>query len=295
MKAILVCFLYCFITGCIKQPNQKPSQTPDHHAAKTNIIPENEMNVDTEILPAKDTTSLSSQPASLILSLVPRDIPTGETINPDSLSIKTEYNYYPLSTTEVKITATNHSRYEYECGEDYSLAYYDQNKHQWEALPTDPRVNSVLWVFPPQHPVHQQTIKLSTSESPNRPGKYRIYKSFNRKTKVAYGEFEMVDKKGVKRLRKRIDDYCRNNKNAITAKNISMSYTQDEDTIFVMLTNNALRFQEMFKREVLSYSAVSHGKIQKPKAFTHSAFPDTLQIRMKQKKTFIPEVQKVSR
>ncbi|UVR75444.1 hypothetical protein NXX35_07815 [Bacteroides xylanisolvens] len=27
---------------------------------------------------------------------------------------------------------------------------------------------------------------------PNHPGKYRIYKSFNRGTKVAYGEFELL-------------------------------------------------------------------------------------------------------
>ena len=42
---------------------------------------------------------------------------------------------------------------------------------------------------------------------PNRPGKYRVYKSFNRNTKVAYAEFEMVDTKGVEQIRKRIDDY----------------------------------------------------------------------------------------
>lgn len=58
--------------------------------------------------------------------------------------------------------------------------------------PTDPVVNDILWIFPPEHPSHQQTIKLYTSESPNHPGKYRIYKSFNRGTKVAYGEFELL-------------------------------------------------------------------------------------------------------
>ena len=60
------------------------------------------------------------------------------------------------------------------------------------SVPTDPVVNDILWVFPPEHPSHQQTIKLYTSESPNHPGKYRIYKSFNRGTKVAYGEFELL-------------------------------------------------------------------------------------------------------
>lgn len=37
-----------------------------------------------------------------ILSPIPRDIPQGEAINPDSLSMRAEYDYYPLSTTEVK-------------------------------------------------------------------------------------------------------------------------------------------------------------------------------------------------
>ena len=76
--------------------------------------------------------------------------------------------------------------------EKYSLAYYNKSKRQWETLPTDPVVNDILWIFPPEHPSHQQTIKLYTSESPNHPGKYRIYKSFNRGTKVAYGEFELL-------------------------------------------------------------------------------------------------------
>ena len=43
--------------------------------------------------------------------------------------------------------------------------------------------------------VYKRQIKLYTSESPNHPGKYRIYKSFNRGTKVAYGEFEDVYKR----------------------------------------------------------------------------------------------------
>lgn len=37
---------------------------------------------------------------AFVLQPVPRDIPTGEAINPDSLSMQTEYDYYPLATTE---------------------------------------------------------------------------------------------------------------------------------------------------------------------------------------------------
>ena len=64
-----------------------------------------------------------SSKAIPILQPVPRDIPTGEAISSDSLSMKTEYDYYPLSTTKVKVIITNHSHYEYSCGEGYSLAY----------------------------------------------------------------------------------------------------------------------------------------------------------------------------
>ena len=48
-------------------------------------------------------------------------IPTGEAVSPTSLSMQTEYDYYPLSTTEVKLTVTNYSQQEYMCGNDYSL------------------------------------------------------------------------------------------------------------------------------------------------------------------------------
>lgn len=159
---------------------------------------------DLEIVPATDYGK-PLQTKSFVLQPVPRDIPTGEAIGPDSLSMKTEYDYYPLSTTEVKVAITNHSRHEYDCGEDYSLAYYNEKQKSWETLPTNPIVNDILWIFPPEYPTHEQAIKLYTSEVPNRAGKYRIYKAFNRDTKVAYAEFEMVDAAGAKRLREKMD------------------------------------------------------------------------------------------
>lgn len=141
---------------------------------------------------------------AFVLQPVPRDIPTGEAINPDSLSMQTEYDYYPLATTEVKLIITNHSHFEYDCRESYSLAYYNSKQKSWETLPTNPIVNSILWIFPSDYPTHEQTIKLYTSKVPNRAGKYRIYKAFNRNTKTAYAEFELVDEAGTKRLRKQM-------------------------------------------------------------------------------------------
>ena len=226
-----------------------------------------------------------------ILSPIPRDIPQGEAINPDSLSMRAEYDYYPLSTMEVKVVITNHSGYEYDCGEGYSLTYYNERQKTWEALPTNPIRNDVLWIFPLDCPTHEQTIRLYTSEVPNRPGKYRVYKSFNRNTKVAYAEFEMVDTKGVEQIRKRIDDYWMDgmdDEKDTTAQNIQSTGIYDNDTIGVSLMNNSLYFQEMFRRKVVSYSAVNHGRTQSATPFTAPAFLDTLQISMKTDRAVYP-------
>ena len=242
-----------------------------------------------EIIPIKEDSL--GRTANIVLSPIPRDIPRGEAISPVFLSMRAEYGYYPLSTTEVKVFITNHSRYEYGCGEDYSLTYYNERLKKWEALPTNPIRNDVLWIFPLDYPTHEQTIRLYTSEVPNRPGKYRVYKSFNRNTKVAYAEFEMVDTKGVEQIRKRIDDYWMdrmNDEKDTTAQNIQSTSIYDNDTIGVSLMNNSLYFQEMFRRKVVSYSAVNHGRIQSATPFTAPAFLDTLQISMKADRAVYP-------
>ena len=227
-----------------------------------------------------------SPQAIAILQPVPRDIPTGEAINPDSLSMQTEYDYYPLATTEVKVIIANHSHFEYDCGESYSLAYYNSKQKSWETLPTNPIINSILWIFPSDCPTHEQTIKLYTSEVPNRAGKYRIYKSFNDDTKVAYAEFELVDEAGAKRLRKQMDA-ARHNKNIISSQNLYVSYMRD-DSIFVDLINNSIHFQKLFRKEILNYSAINYGAVRTPSPFTQKAYADTLQISMKTEKPIYP-------
>lgn len=227
-----------------------------------------------------------SPKAIAILQPVPRDIPTGEAINPDSLSMQTEYDYYPLATTEVKVIIANHSHFEYDCGESYSLAYYNSKQKSWETLPTNPIINSILWIFPSDCPTHEQTIKLYTSEVPNRAGKYRIYKSFNDDTKVAYAEFELVDEAGAKRLRKQMDA-ARHNKNIISSQNLYVSYMRG-DSIFVDLINNSIHFQKLFRKEILNYSAINYGAVRTPSPFTQKAYADTLQISMKTEKPIYP-------
>lgn len=222
---------------------------------------------------------------SFVLQPIPRDIPTEEAISPALLSMQTEYDYYPLSTTKVKLTVTNHSQQEYTCGNAYSLAYCNNDKRQWETLPTDPIIEDIGWILQPEYSSHEQIIKLYTSEVPNRAGKYRIYKAFNRNTKVAYAEFELVDEAGAKRLRRQMDAAW--NGKTVSSQNIYGSYMRG-DSIFVDLINNSIHFQKLFRKEMLNYSAINYGVVREPAPFTQRAYTDTLQISMKTEKPVYP-------
>lgn len=237
-------------------------------------------------IPTKEEQEQPSETTSFVLQPVPRDIPTGEAVSPTSLSMQTEYDYYPLSTTEVKLTVTNYSQQEYMCGNDYSLTYYNNDKRQWETLPTDPIIEDIAWILDPEYPSGEQTIKLYTSKVPNRAGKYRIYKTFNRNAQVAYAEFELVDEAGAKRLRKQMDAASWNGK-TISSQNIYGSGMRG-DSIFVNLINNSIHFQKLFRKEMLNYSAINYGAVRKPSPFTQRAYTDTLQISMKTEKPVYP-------
>lgn len=240
---------------------------------------------ETALVPLKKEQEESPNTISLILRPVPRDIPMGEAVSPALLSMKTEYDYYPLSTTEVKITVTSYSQQEYTCGNDYSLAYYNDNMQQWETLSADPVIEDVLWILQPEYPSGEQTIKLYTSEVPNRAGKYRIYKAFNRNTKTAYAEFELVNEAGAKRLRRQMDAAW--NGETISSQNIYGSSIRG-DSIFVDLINNSIHFQKLFRKEMLNYSAINYGAVRTPSPFTQKAYVDTLQISMKTEKPIYP-------
>lgn len=172
------------------------------------------------------------------------------------------------------------------CGNDYSLTYYNNDKRQWETLPTDPIIEDIAWILDPEYPSGEQTIKLYTSKVPNRAGKYRIYKTFNRNAQVAYAEFELVDEAGAKRLRKQMDAASWNGK-TISSQNIYGSGMRG-DSIFVDLINNSIHFQKLFRKEMLNYSAINYGAVRKPSPFTQRAYTDTLQISMKTEKPVYP-------
>lgn len=117
----------------------------------------------------------------------------------------TEYDYYPVATSKVKVFIANRANQKYDSGERYSLVYYNEAVKQWEPQPTNPIINDVLWVFTPDYPTHRQTIQFYTDK--NRPGRYRIYKSFNRNTRTAYAEFELISKAQHRKLLDKISRY----------------------------------------------------------------------------------------
>ena len=58
-----------------------------------------DITMDIEIIPTTETKQ-PSHTTSFVLQPTPRNIPTVEAISSALLSMKTEYDYYPLSTTE---------------------------------------------------------------------------------------------------------------------------------------------------------------------------------------------------
>ncbi len=147
-----------------------------------------------------DTIS-SSQTLNLVFGPIVKDEFKGKLIPSDSLILKTEFEYYPLSTTKITLFVQNFAETEYTSGEEYSIAYYDTKKDQWEPLPVYPIINDVLWVISKDlGKIECQTISLYTDMVKNRPGRYRIRKLFNDDTEMAEAEFEMMDKPTVRKF-----------------------------------------------------------------------------------------------
>lgn len=218
------------------------------------------------------------------------NIPTGKEISPALLSIHAEYDYYPLPTNEITIFVTNKSSKEYTCGDEYSIAYYNGKNKSWESLPVNPIREDMLWILSSYQSNRMQTIHIYTDITPNRPGKYRIYKSFNNDTEVAFAEFEMVDNKGVRKLMDILVDIIRKYPKADTIhENFSTACQRyDGDTIEVGLINNAMPYQEMFRRKILNYSALDFGKIELPQPLPFTTTSDTMGISMKTEKAVYP-------
>ena len=63
--------------------------------------------------PKEKEDSTVSEPTILVLQPILRDIPSGKCMNPDSLTMTTEFAYYPLSATQVNVFIHNHSQQTY--------------------------------------------------------------------------------------------------------------------------------------------------------------------------------------
>ena len=286
----LLFVLTMLLTGC---NNVGKRQTESSHADTVTlqadtVMPQKETVADTVLA---DTARHDSAEVSIPV-IVPycNDIPTGKEISHALLSMRTEYDYYPLPTNEITVFVTNKSGGEYTCGDEYSIAYYNEKDKTWEPLPVNPISEDMLWIISPYHNVRMQTIHIYTDIVSNRPGKYRIYKPFNNHTEVAFAEFEMVDNKGVRKLMdsmwKKVTSLPRTD---TIRENISTAcQLHDGDTISVGLINNNMPYQEMFRKRILNYSALDFGKITPTQPLPFTTTSDTMDISMRTEKPVYP-------
>ena len=234
------------------------------------------------------------RPVAMVLEPVARDIPVGRPLSADSLSMRTEYDYYPIATSKVKVFITNRANQKYDSGERYSLVYYNEAVKQWEPQPTNPMINDVLWVFTPDYPTHRQTIQFYTDK--NRPGRYRIYKSFNRNTRTAYAEFELISKAQHRKLLDKISRYGEKHPKDRVIENLNSWGFHDNDTLYMSWMVNSEALQKEFRQKVLNYAAivVNDGKEDVATYFTQSMCTDTFGIKMyTEKAVYLPNTESV--
>ena len=286
----LLFVLIMLLTGCgnVGKRQTESCHTDTATLQADTVMLQKEIAADTVLA---DTMRHDSAEVS-IPAIVPycNDIPTGKEISSALLSMRTEYDYYPLPTNEITVFITNKSGREYTCGDEYSIAYYNEKDKTWEPLPVNPISEDMLWIISPHHNVRMQTIHIYTDITPNRPRKYRIYKPFNNDTEVAFTEFEMVDNKGVRKLMdsmwKKVTSLPRTD---TIRENISTAcQLHDGDTISVGLINNAMPYQEMFRRRILNYSALDFGKITPTEPLPFTTTSDTMDISMRTEKPVYP-------
>ena len=94
------------------------------------VVQSPEVTVDTLAAEEPDTETSEdnpSQPRSMVLEPVARDIPSGLPLSADSLSMRTEYDYYPVATSKVKVIITSRANREYDSGE--GTVWYITMKH----------------------------------------------------------------------------------------------------------------------------------------------------------------------
>ncbi len=201
---VILALMGLLMGGCMNKQSSKTTSTVETGSTNNGLTDSLSQKTEKEDSLKVDSATndigivSSSKTINWVLEPVVQEEFKGRPIPSDSLILKTEFDCYPLSTTEIKLFLQNYAATEYTSGEEYSIAYYDKKKDQWEPLPVYPIINDVLWVISKdQGKIECQTISLYTDRVKNRPGKYRIRKLFNDDTEIAEAEFEMVDKPAV--------------------------------------------------------------------------------------------------
>ena len=291
-NAFFQLFVAVVCVMCVGCTGQRKAQPVDVLAKETPpAVQSPEVTDDTLAAEEPDTetsTDTPPQPVAMVLEPVVRDIPVGRPLSADSLYMHTEYDYYPVATSKVKVFITSRANREYDSGEGYSLVYYNEALKQWEPQPTNPIINDVLWVFTPDYPTDRQTIQFYTDK--NRPGRYRIYKSFNRNTCTAYAEFELVSKAQHRKLLDKISQYGKEHPKDRVIENLNTSFFRDNDTLYMSWMVNSEALQKEFRQKVLNYAAivVNDGKEDVATYFTQPMCTDTFGIKMYTEKAVYP-------
>ena len=298
MKQALLIFISLLISGCTNKRSSKTTSTVTTDSIScglTDSLRQKSAREDSlKLDPSANVidTKSSSQTINWVLEPVVKEEFEGKAIPSDSLILKTEFEYYPLSTTEIKLFLQNFTETEYTSGEEYSIAYYDKKKDQWEPLPVYPMINDVLWIISKdQGKIECQTISLYTDRVKNRPGKYRIRKLFNNDTEMAEAVFEMVDKPTVDRklmnlIYKRMLGL--DPETDTIDQNVRGIHTSYGDSIYVDVRNNGAKYQDMFRRRIMNYAGLNFGPPKQLKPLEFNTSSDTLGITMKTAKTTYP-------
>lgn len=118
--------LIMLLTGCDNAgKRQTESSNTDAVTLRADtVMPQKETAADTVLA---DTMRHDSAEV-FIPVIVPycNGIPTGKEIIPALLSLRTEFDYYPLPTNEITVFVTNKSGREYTYGDEYSISYYNE-------------------------------------------------------------------------------------------------------------------------------------------------------------------------
>lgn len=161
--------------------------------------------------------------------------------------MRTEYDYYPVATSKVKVFITNRANQKYDSGERYSLVYYNEALKQWEPQPTNPIINDVLWVFTPDYPTHRQTIQFYTDK--NRPGRYAFT---NHSTGIHVRHtlsLNFVSKAQHQKLLDKINWYGEKHPKDRVIENLNTWGFQDNDTLYMSCMVNSEALQKEFPAE----------------------------------------------